>query len=96
MTAIEKAAIYGRVSTEEQKDSGTSLDSQESRAREYADHKNHNYRVLDHLVIKEDWTGTDLDRPGLKKLLTEAERDSLDVLIVYTPDRFNRPKNGRK
>ena len=44
MTAIEKAAIYCRVSTKEQKDSGTSLDSQESRVREYADHKDHNYR----------------------------------------------------
>ena len=60
MSRTTRAAIYCRVSTKEQKDSGTS------------------------------------PRPGLKKLLTEAERDSLDVLIVYTPDRFNRPKNGRK
>ena len=68
MTVLTKAAIYCRVSTKEQKDSGTSLDSQESRAREYAYHKNRNYRVLDHLVVKEDWTGTELDRPWLKKL----------------------------
>ena len=60
MTATTKAAIYCRVSTKEQKDSGTS------------------------------------PRPGLKKLLTEAERDSLDVLIVYAPDRLNGPKKERK
>ena len=96
MIATTKAAIYCRVSTKEQKDSGTSLNSQKSRAREYADHRDRNYTVLDNLVVKEDWTGTGLDRPGLKKLLAEAERDSLDVLIVYTLDRLNRPKKERK
>jgi DNA invertase Pin-like site-specific DNA recombinase len=51
-----------RVSTKSQKEDGTSLATQEQRIREYAAMVG--YEVVETLVISEDHTRTDLNRPG--------------------------------
>lgn len=60
MNISTRAVSYCRVSTKEQKDSGTSLDSQTARAVKYAEYQDRRYTVLNYLIVKEDWTGTDI------------------------------------
>jgi len=43
--------------------------------------------------IQEDWTGTDLHRPGLLKLYSLAESGLIDVVLIYRQDRLYRPEN---
>lgn len=83
------AAIYSRVSSQEQADSGTSLDSQAQRCSEYA--SANGWDIAKGYVVREDWTGTDLERPGLEKLQEGAGR-FFDVLLCFTLDRLYRPK----
>ena len=86
------AAIYSRVSTRDQADSGTSLDTQERACVDRATALG--YRVHPDFVIREDWTGTDLERPGLRKLAEGAGRGAFDTVMVFTLDRLYRPKES--
>ena len=85
------SAIYTRVSTREQADKGTSLDTQVeaglTKAAELGWH------VPPDLIIKEDWTGKDLGRPGLLRLFDLATSRRVEGVIFHTPDRLYRPAN---
>ena len=85
------AAIYTRVSTREQADKGTSLDTQVeaglTKAAELGWH------VPPDLIIKEDGTGKDLGRPGLLRLFDLATSRRIEGVIFHTPDRLYRPAN---
>ena len=87
----KKAAIYGRVSTKGQADFGTSLDTQEQRTREYA--AKAGYEIVEALVIFEDFTGTDLNRPGINLFKQAALAGQFDRLLIPTFDRLYRPEN---
>ena len=87
----KRAAIECRVSTRNQADFGTSLDTQERLAREFA--VNAGYEVVEALVVREDHTGVDLNRPGLERLKQAAAAGQFDVLIIHSYDRFHRPEN---
>ena len=52
-----KAALYARVSTKEQKEEGTSLETQIEACQEFASKNGYS---VDGLVFKEDWTGATL------------------------------------
>ena len=85
------AALYCRVSTSEQKEEGTSLDTQRqlglAKARELG------WTVhLEH-IIQEEWTGKDLGRPGLVRLLELASSGRVQGIIIFTLDRLYRPEN---
>ncbi|GEM_PF-5492334 len=45
-------------------------------------------------VIKEDWTGKDLSRPGLARIFEMARKGSISGLIVFTLDRLYRPREA--
>lgn len=83
-----KAAIYCRVSTEDQEREGTSLDSQLeaclNKARELG------YKVPEGLIFRETYSGLTLDRPELAKLRHKASDNEIKAIIVYTPDRLCR------
>jgi len=81
----KRAIIYARVSSEEQT-RGYSLESQEELSRAYA--AKHGYTVV--AVIYDSHTAEQLDRPGLTQVLDLVATDTIDVLIVYHPDRFSR------
>jgi site-specific DNA recombinase len=50
--------------------------------------------MAEDFVIVEDHTGTDLGRPGLRRLIEGASAGRFDVVIVYTLDRLYRPKEA--
>ncbi|SRR5581483_842027 len=80
-----KAAIYARVSKDEQT-KGYSLPTQLESALAYA--ADHGHNVIAHFC--EDHTGTALDRPELNKCRELAASGAIDTLIVYDLDRLAR------
>lgn len=65
-TKTEHAVIYCRVSSTKQVTRGDGLGSQETRCREYAKYKG--YEVVE--VFKDDMSGSLIDRPGMKAMLS--------------------------
>ncbi|GIU69714.1 MAG: hypothetical protein KatS3mg002_0950 [Candidatus Woesearchaeota archaeon] len=84
---INKAAIYVRVSTEEQAKEGFSLAGQEQALKEHA-------KLLGYEVYKiykdEGKSAKDLHRPALQQMLSDAEKQYFSAIIVYKLDRFSR------
>ena len=82
-----RAAIYVRVSTDEQARHGFSLAEQREACRARA-------TVLGASKINEfadeGVSGTTLDRPGLIKLRETVQAGEIDIIIVRDPDRLSR------
>jgi site-specific DNA recombinase len=83
----KQAAIYTRVSTSEQSEEGYSLPEQERAARE--------------LIAREGWehvetfedagkSGSDRERPALKRLLDSVAAGRIDVVVFKALDRLGR------
>lgn len=83
-----KAAIYCRVSTEDQEREGTSLQSQLEACKKLADKKG--YEVEDQHIIREIYSGLTIDRPDLPKLKDWIHGGEVDAVIIYDSDRFSR------
>lgn len=81
-----KALLYARVSTKEQRDKGTSLDSQLEAMRSWA--SENGYEVA--YEFTEDWTGTTLDRPKLNEAKRLAQVREVEGFLVYSWDRLAR------
>ena len=82
-----RAAVYARVSTEEQAKHGYSLDEQiqacSSRATELG--------ATEVLVFRDEAiSGATLDRPELNKLRDLIAQGEIDLLVMRDPDRFSR------
>jgi len=84
---ISKAALYTRVSTEEQALEGTSLESQLQQVREYCKHQG--WQVVGE-YNDPGFSGKNDDRPGLRQLLSEARNSIFDVVVVARLDRLSR------
>ena len=82
-----KAGIYLRVSTSQQGD-GTSLETQEELCRAMA--KQMGYDVHEEFVLRETWTGADLERPMLDRMRRAAREKLVDAEFVYNSDRLSR------
>ena len=85
-----RAALYARVSTEEQAREGFSLDMQIDKLREYCRLQNdigENISVAGEYV-DDGYSGRDIRRPAYRKMMDEI--DSWDVLIVMKMDRIHR------
>ncbi|MFQ6065680.1 MAG: recombinase family protein [bacterium] len=82
-----KAIGYVRVSTQEQKRKGLSLEAQENRIRKYA---NLHHLSLAEVVKDEGKSGRDLNREGLQKVVALCEKRKVEHLIVYKMDRLTR------
>ena len=85
-----KAAVYCRVSTPDQRDEGTSLDTQRERGLLKAAELG--WDVAEEHVVQEDWTGKDLQRPGLVRVLNLARSGKIQGIVIYTLDRLYRPE----
>jgi len=83
-----KAAIYCRVSTEDQEREGTSLGSQLraclKRAEELA------FETGEGHIFQEVWSGLTLERPKLTNLRDRARQGEISAVIVYSTDRLSR------
>jgi site-specific DNA recombinase len=86
-----KIVIYCRVSTEGQEQDGTSLKTQREACREYCQARR--YEVGHEL--SEAWSGLSLERPELIKLRELVRSEQVDIVVVYSLDRFSRdPVHG--
>jgi len=83
-----RAAIYCRVSTDEQLKQGSGLETQKQRCLEMVKRLGHD--VPDEFIFMESWTGSTIDRPLLSKLRTLALQKKIDAVIVFSPDRLTR------
>jgi site-specific DNA recombinase len=83
-----KAAIYCRVSTEDQEREGTSLDSQLEACQGKA--QGLGYEISDKYTVRETYSGLSLDRPKLAQLRQWVKDKEVDAVIAYTLDRLSR------
>ena len=85
----ELVAAYVRVSTQEQKLHGLSLDAQKMKLTEYAE-KN-NMRIVE-WYVDEGVSGRKLirNRPELQRMIQDAEKGKFDRIIFIKLDRFFR------
>ncbi len=78
-----KAALYARVSTEDQA-KNYSIPSQLEAMRKFA--SEHSLNVVREF-LDEGISGTTLSRPALDELREQARRKMVDAVVVYDPDR---------
>ena len=82
-----RTAIYVRVSTEDQRDNGYSIDSQLRMIKEYCE-KNE-YDIVD-VYNDAGHSGKDLLRPEMQRLLKDIKSKRIDNLIAIKVDRLTR------
>lgn len=89
MKRIERVAAYVRVSSQEQKLHGLSLDAQKMKLTEYAE-KNH-MRIVE-WYVDEGVSGRKLisKRPELQRMIQDAEKKEFERIIFIKLDRFFR------
>ncbi len=85
-TKIVKAALYARVSTEEQKEN-FSLAAQIELLRKHA--ADNGYEIFDE-YIDGGYSGTSYERPRFQKLMEDAKQGRINLILVYKVDRFFR------
>lgn len=82
-----RCGIYVRVSTDDQRDNGYSIDSQLRMIKEYCE-KN-NYSIID-VYNDAGYSGKDLMRPEMQRLLADIKSKKIDKLIAIKVDRLTR------
>lgn len=82
-----KAAIYVRVSTDEQRDNGYSIDSQIRMLTKYCEENN--YTIID-IFNDAGYSGKDLYRPAMQRLIKDIEKGKIDRLVAIKTDRLTR------
>ncbi|MFC1987292.1 recombinase family protein [Chloroflexota bacterium] len=86
-----KAAIYCRVSTDDQEKEGTSLQTQREACLAYCEQKG--YEVV--RQFSETFSGLTLERPKLTELRDLVRASAIDFIVVYCLDRLSRdPAHG--
>jgi site-specific DNA recombinase len=82
------AAIYARVSSEQQREENT-IASQTASLIEFA--KGHDLEVPEERVFEnEGYSGATLERPGLERVRDLAAEGQIQVVLAYSPDRLSR------
>jgi site-specific DNA recombinase len=87
-----RCAIYTRKSTEEGLDQEfNSLDAQREAAESFIQsQRREGWIALPELYDDGGFTGANMDRPALKRLLQAVEAHELDCVVVYKVDRLSR------
>jgi len=85
---MKAAAIYARVSSEQQKEENT-IASQTAALIEFA--REQGYSVADDWVIEDEgFSGASLLRPGLERLRDLAAEGHIQAVLIHSPDRLSR------
>jgi len=88
---MKTAAVYCRVSTEDQEREGTSLQTQLEACLKHCQDKGYN---LAHR-FSEAYSGLTLERPKLNELRELVRSEQIDVVVIYCLDRLSRdPTHG--
>lgn len=83
----KKTAIYIRVSTDAQREEGYSIDAQKESLTAFCvskSFKNYDY------YIDGGYTGSNMDRPELQRLINDVKNNQIDRVLVYKLDRLSR------
>ena len=83
-----RCAIYARKSSEEGLDQAfNSLDAQREAAEAYvASQRQEGWFVVPETYADGGFTGANMERPGLRKLMTAIEAGHIDCVVVYKVD----------
>jgi site-specific DNA recombinase len=85
---MRMAAIYARVSSEQQREANT-IASQTASLLEFA--KSQDLEVPKEWVFEDDgYSGATLERPGLEHVRDLAAEGQIQVALAYSPDRLSR------
>ena len=85
---IRIAAIYARVSSEQQREENT-IASQTASLIEFA--SSHDLEVPTEWVFEDEgYSGATLERPGLERVRDLAAEGQIQVVLAYAPDRLSR------
>jgi site-specific DNA recombinase len=85
---MRMAAIYARVSSEQQREANT-IASQTTSLIAYA--REHDLEVPAEWVFEDDgYSGATLERPGLERVRDLAAEGQIQVVLAYAPDRLSR------
>ncbi len=82
---MSRVALYIRVSTLEQAQEGYSVGEQRERLIAYCKARDW---VIVEIYVDGGYTGSNINRPGIQKLITEIDR--FDLVLVYKLDRLSR------
>ena len=87
-----RCAIYTRKSTEEGLEQEfNSLDAQRESGEAFIASQRHDgWECVPERYDDGGFTGGNMDRPGLAKLLSDIEAGEIDVVVVYKIDRLTR------
>ena len=84
---MKKVVLYPRVSTKGQVEDGYSLDFQVEKMLAYC-------KAMDYAVVgiysDNGYSGANLERPGIQRIIQEAPTGKFDAVIVYKLDRLSR------
>lgn len=83
----KKAAIYIRVSTDFQAEEGYSIEAQKEQLSAYCISKN--IKTYE-FYVDGGWSGSNLDRPEMQRLIEDAKNEKISHVIVYKLDRLSR------
>lgn len=81
------ARLYLRVSTREQHLEGYSIQAQKERLISYCKAKDY---IIEDIYIDGGYSGSNLNRPAMNKLLQDIETKETDIVVVYKLDRISR------
>src|SRR6202049_1761108 len=85
---MKSAAIYARVSSEQQKEEKT-IASQTAALVEFA--RSEGYGVPDEWIFQDEgYSGANLMRPGLERVRDLAAEGQIQAVLVLSPDRLSR------
>ena len=88
---MKTAAIYCRVSTDNQEQEGTSLQTQLENCLSYCQDRGYDVAYR----FSEAYSGLSLERPKLDELRDLVRNDRVDLVVVYCLDRLSRdPTHG--
>ncbi len=83
----KKVALYIRVSTDAQFEEGYSVDAQKEMLAAYC--KTKGWKRYE-FYIDGGFTGSNIDRPEMKRLIDEAQQGLISAVVVYKLDRLSR------
>ena len=85
---MRMAAIYARVSSEQQREENT-IASQTASLIEFS--RSHDLEVPQEWVFEDEgYSGATLERPGLERVRDLAAEGQIQVVLAYSPDRLSR------
>ena len=82
-----RCGVYVRVSTDDQRDNGYSIDSQLRMIKEYCEKNDY---IIVNVYNDAGHSGKDLMRPEMQRLLTDIKSKKIDKLIAIKVDRLTR------